>query len=47
MTGYYPYHLGMQKGIVGLYNPKYMPVEKETVAEALKKEGYATHFIGK
>ncbi|XP_052232200.1 arylsulfatase I-like isoform X2 [Dreissena polymorpha] len=47
MTGYYPYHMGMQKGIVGRYQPKNLPLDKETMAEALKKEGYATHFIGK
>lgn len=47
MTGYYPFHIGMQHGIVNRYQPKYMPKEKETLPEALKKLGYATHMVGK
>lgn len=47
MTGYYPYHLGMQHGIVNRFQPKYLPKDKETIPEALKKLGYATHMVGK
>ncbi|XP_052801206.1 arylsulfatase J-like [Mya arenaria] len=47
MTGYYPYHLGMQKGIVRYYQPKHLPEDKPTIAEALRSEGYATHLVGK
>jgi arylsulfatase A-like enzyme len=47
MTGYYPYHIGMQHGIVNRYQPKFMPKDKETLPEALKKVGYATHMVGK
>ncbi|WAR03687.1 ARSI-like protein [Mya arenaria] len=45
MTGYYPYHLGMQKGIVRYYQPKHLPEDKPTIAEALRSEGYATHLV--
>lgn len=47
MTGYYPFHIGMQHGIVNRYQPKFMPKELETLPEALKKQGYATHMVGK
>ncbi|KAL4224867.1 hypothetical protein ACF0H5_015563 [Mactra antiquata] len=47
MTGYYPFHIGMQHGIVNRYQPKYMPQELETLPEALKKVGYSTHMVGK
>lgn len=47
MTGYYPYHIGMQHGIVNKYQPKFMPKDKDSLPEALKKLGYATHMVGK
>ena len=47
MTGYFPYHLGMQHGVITKYQPKYMPVGVKTLPESLKEMGYATHMVGK
>lgn len=47
LTGYYPFHIGMQHGIINKYQPKFMPDDKETLPAALRNLGYATHMIGK
>jgi len=47
MTGYYPFHMGMQRGVISKFQSRYLPIDKETLPEALKKLGYATHMVGK
>ena len=47
MTGYFPFHLGMQQGVINKYVPKFMPADVKTLPESLKEMGYATHIVGK
>ena len=51
MTGKYPARLGITQWIGGPNQPTpyrhYLPLEEVTIAEALKRAGYATGFVGK
>ena len=51
MAGKYPARLGITQWIGGPNEPTpyrhYLPLEEVTIAEALKKAGYATGFVGK
>jgi arylsulfatase A-like enzyme len=51
MAGKYPARLGITQWIGGADEPTpyrhYLPLEEVTIAEALKRAGYATGFVGK
>ncbi|MHC4174052.1 MAG: sulfatase-like hydrolase/transferase [Planctomycetota bacterium] len=51
LTGKYPARLGITQWIGGPNEPTpyrhYLPLEEITIAEVLKREGYATGFVGK
>ena len=47
MTGRYPYHLGLADGVILAGYPYGMPLNQATIANELKKGGYATHIVGK
>jgi len=47
MTGRYPKRVGLDRGVLRPDSKRGLPVEEVTIAEALKKEGYATACIGK
>ena len=47
MTGYFPYHMGMQQGAIEKFQPKFMPGDIKTLPEGLKDMGYVTHMVGK
>jgi len=51
MAGKYPARLGITQWIGGPNEPTpyrhYLPLEEVTIAEVLKREGYATGFVGK
>ena len=51
VTGKYPARLGITQWIGGPNKPTayrhYLPLEEVTIAEALKRAGYATGFVGK
>ncbi|HCO92573.1 MAG TPA: sulfatase [Phycisphaerales bacterium] len=51
VTGKYPARLGITQWIGGPNQPTpyrhYLPLEEVTIAEALKRAGYATGFVGK
>ena len=47
MTGRYPYHLGLASGVIIAGHPYGMPLNQTTLANELKKGGYATHIVGK
>ncbi|XP_060599619.1 arylsulfatase J-like [Ruditapes philippinarum] len=47
MTGLYPYHTGMQHGVIRPFEPKFLPEKFEILPQKLKNLGYSTHIIGK
>ncbi|XP_071099625.1 arylsulfatase I-like [Haliotis cracherodii] len=47
LTGYYPYHLGLQHGIIKGDTPSFLTTTKSTVSEKLHDNGYTTHMVGK
>ncbi|CAG5119578.1 unnamed protein product [Candidula unifasciata] len=47
MTGMYPFRLGLQHVVILAYQNVCMPLNLTTLPEVLKKEGYATHIVGK
>ncbi|XP_053404317.1 arylsulfatase B-like isoform X2 [Mercenaria mercenaria] len=47
MTGRYPFHTGMQNGIIRPLKPDFLPTDFKTLPEELKNLGYSTHIVGK
>ena len=47
MAGRYPYHMGLARKIIADGHPLGMPLNQTTIANELKKGGYATHCVGK
>ncbi|KAK7469502.1 hypothetical protein BaRGS_00036481, partial [Batillaria attramentaria] len=47
MTGYFPYHTGLQHQVILDGTPRYLPLSFTTLPQHLKKAGYATHIVGK
>ncbi|PVD33638.1 hypothetical protein C0Q70_04896 [Pomacea canaliculata] len=47
MSGYFPFHTGLQHDVIGPMQQAYLPANLTTLPEALKKVGYATHAVGK
>ena len=47
MTGRYPYHLGLANGVIIAGHPYGLALNQTTLANELKKGGYATHLVGK
>ena len=47
MAGRYPYHMGLANGVLKSCRPYGMPLNQTTLADELKKGGYATHIVGK
>ena len=47
MAGRYPYHMGLARVVISDGQPYEMPLNQTTIANELKKGGYATHCVGK
>ncbi|KAK7476922.1 hypothetical protein BaRGS_00031861 [Batillaria attramentaria] len=47
MTGYFPYHTGLQHGVIMGGEPRYVPSNFTMLPQLLKKVGYKTHVVGK
>ncbi|XP_070199519.1 arylsulfatase B-like isoform X2 [Littorina saxatilis] len=47
MTGYFPYHTGLQHGVILEGEPRYVPTNFTMLPKLLKTAGYATHMVGK
>ena len=47
MAGRYPYHMGLARVVISDGHPLGMPLNQTTIANELKKGGYATHCVGK
>ncbi|XP_046566685.1 arylsulfatase B-like [Haliotis rubra] len=47
MSGYYPYHTGLQDQVVFVVEPKYLPINFTLIPQRMKALGYATHIVGK
>ena len=47
MAGRYPYHLGLASDVIHPGRPYGMLLNQTTLANELKKGGYATHIVGK
>ncbi|XP_046368922.2 arylsulfatase B-like [Haliotis rufescens] len=47
MSGYFPYHTGLQDGVIDDDAAKYMPANLITIPQKLKQLGYAAHMVGK
>jgi len=47
MAGRYPYHLRLAHGVIGDGCPYGLDLSEITLAEQMKKAGYATHAVGK
>ncbi|CAH3145273.1 unnamed protein product [Porites evermanni] len=47
LTGLYPIHTGMQKGVLHQKQPYGLPLRFTTLSQKLKEAGYSTHIIGK
>ncbi|KAK7099073.1 arylsulfatase B-like [Littorina saxatilis] len=47
MTGFYPFHTGMQHFVILASLPKFVPAKFTFLPQLLKKVGYKTHAIGK
>lgn len=47
MAGRYPYHLQLAHGVIGDGCPYGLNLSETTLADQMKKAGYATHAVGK
>lgn len=47
MSGYFPFHTGLQHGVIMPEQQAYLPANLTTLPESLKQLGYATHAVGK
>ena len=47
MSGRYPYHTGLQRGVIRPPQPYGLPLNITTIAQRLNTAGYSTHAIGK
>ena len=47
MAGRYPYHLGLASDVIHPGRPYGLLLNQTTLANELKKGGYATHIVGK
>ncbi|KAL3843144.1 hypothetical protein ACJMK2_021096 [Sinanodonta woodiana] len=47
MSGYYPYHTGLQHDVIRGNAPGFMPSNITTLPQKLKEVGYVTHMVGK
>ncbi|XP_005103162.1 arylsulfatase B [Aplysia californica] len=47
MTSYYPFRLGLQHMVINNEAPVCAPLDKTFLPQVLKKNGYATHIVGK
>ena len=47
MAGRYPYHMGLARAVISDGHPLGMPLNQTTIANELKRGGYATHCVGK
>ena len=47
LAGRYAYHLQLERTVISNGQPFGMPLNQTTIADELKKGGYATHYVGK
>uniref|UniRef100_A0ABM0MH87 Arylsulfatase B-like n=1 Tax=Saccoglossus kowalevskii TaxID=10224 RepID=A0ABM0MH87_SACKO len=47
MTGYYPFHIGMQQKIITFSQGSGLPLKLKLLPQKLKEVGYITHLVGK
>ncbi|XP_046566660.1 arylsulfatase B-like [Haliotis rubra] len=47
MSGYFPYHTGLQDGVVGINAAKHLPAKLTIIPQKLKQLGYDAHIVGK
>ncbi|XP_046566773.1 arylsulfatase J-like [Haliotis rubra] len=47
MTGYFPYHTGLQDGVISPTSPGFVPIKFTFLPQKLKELGYSTHAVGK
>ncbi|KAK7099015.1 hypothetical protein V1264_003219 [Littorina saxatilis] len=47
MSGYFPFHTGLQHGVIMPEQKAYLPANLTTLPQSLKDLGYATHAVGK
>ncbi|XP_052786414.1 arylsulfatase B-like [Mya arenaria] len=47
MTGYYPFHTGLQHMVILPNQASYLPANFTTLPQKLKQLGYTTHMVGK
>ncbi|XP_001606377.2 arylsulfatase B isoform X1 [Nasonia vitripennis] len=47
MTGKYPIHTGMQRGVLKGAEPRGLPLKEKLLPEYLRELGYRTHIVGK
>lgn len=47
MTGYYPYHTGLQHNVIFPNRAGFLPTNFTTLPQKLKALGYTTHMVGK
>ncbi|KAK3596802.1 hypothetical protein CHS0354_036641 [Potamilus streckersoni] len=47
MTGYYPYHTGLQHSVIVPDAAGFLPANFTTLPQKLKELGYVTHIVGK
>ncbi|GAB6026127.1 hypothetical protein CHUAL_012326 [Chamberlinius hualienensis] len=47
MTGYFPFRIGMQKGVIWRHSAAGLPIHLQLLPQKLQQAGYSTHLIGK
>ncbi|XP_046566683.1 LOW QUALITY PROTEIN: arylsulfatase B-like [Haliotis rubra] len=47
MTGYFPFHTGLQDGVIRPTSPGFVPIKFTLLPQKLKELGYSTHAVGK